>query len=123
MLRRDRRPGLEARSAPYWTHMRTLGLEPTLVDPAAYERTVGRFGEAGIVLPTFAELAEPDRIPARVESALQGVGPDEPHPLNLFRVHWRNGPDRTSRVPVPVHVVLPSELTGVDARIVVALGD
>src|SRR5437764_711143 len=92
-------------------------------DPAAYERTVGRFKEAGIVLPTFAELADPTRIPARIESALQSVGPDEPNPLNLFRVHWFNGSDRASRVPVPAHVVLGSELTGVDARIVVALGD
>src|SRR5438105_233504 len=103
--------------------MGTLGLERTLVDQSAYERTVGRFAEAGIVLPTFGELADPSRTPARIQSALAGVGPDEPHPLNLFRVHWYNGPDRSSRVPVPVHVVLSPELTGVDARIVVAIGE
>ena len=103
--------------------MRALGLERTLVDAGAYDRTVGRFREAEIVLPTFEELADPALIPGRIRSALDGVGPDEPHPLNLFRVHWRNGDDRTGLVGVPRHVVLPSELTGVDARIVVALGD
>src|SRR5206468_895550 len=51
------------------------------------------------------------------------VDPDAAHPLNLFRVHWYNGPDRRQQVAVPEHVVLPRELTGVDARIVVALGD
>ena len=103
--------------------MPTLGLERHLVDADAYERTVGRFTEAGIALPTFAELAEPNRIPDRIRSALAGVGPDEPDPLNLFRVHWFNDDARTGLAEVPSYVVLPSELTGVDAKIVVALGD
>jgi cysteine synthase len=103
--------------------MPTLGLERHLVDADAYGRTVGRFAEAGIVLPTFAELADPTLIPDRIRSALDGVGPDEPNPLNLFRVHWFNDDARTGMADVPSHIVLPSELTGVDARIVVALGD
>src|SRR5271166_4281697 len=68
-------------------------------------------------------LVDRATIPGRVTDALQGVGPDDPDPRNLFRVHWYNGPDRRTRVPVPVHVELGPELTGVDARIVVALGD
>lgn len=103
--------------------MRRLGLERELVDRNIYMRAVGRFRDAGIVLPTFAELADPARIPARVREALCGVDPDAPHPLNLFRVHWFNGTNRTDRVASPEHVVLPKALTGVDARIVVALGD
>ena len=51
------------------------------------------------------------------------MDPNAAHPLNLFRVHWHNGADGREQVAVPVHVVLPSELTGVDAKIVVALGD
>ena len=42
--------------------------------------------------------------------------PDAPDPANLWRVHWFNGADRKRRVPVPEHIVLPSELTGVNAR-------
>ncbi len=103
--------------------MPTLGLEDRIVDDAAYRRTLERLTQARVLLPTFAELAEPSRIPPPVREALAGVGPDEAHPLNLFRMHWYNGPDRTSQTPVPAHVVLGSELTGVDAKIVVALGD
>jgi cysteine synthase A len=103
--------------------MKRLGLERELVDRDVYDRTVGRFKQANIVLPTFAQLAEPAKIPDRVRAALTEVGPDEPHPLNLFRVHWYNDAARTGQVDVPQHIELPSELTGVDARIVVALGD
>ncbi len=103
--------------------MPTLGLERHVVDQDVYERTVGRFREARIALPTFAELASPGLIPAQVQAALAGVKPDDAHPLNLFRVHWWNDEHRSDRARRPVHVVLPSQLTGVDARIVVALGD
>jgi cysteine synthase len=103
--------------------MAALGLEDHVVDRGVLDRAVRRFRDAGIVLPTIAELAEPAKIPQRIRRALPGVAPDEAHPLNLFRVHWHNGRDRVSQVPVPVHVELPGELTGIDARIVVAIGD
>jgi cysteine synthase len=93
------------------------------MDASVLERTVGRFREAGIALPTFGELTDPTTIPDRVTRALGTVDPDAADPLNLYRVHWYDAPDRRGRVPVPAHVVLPSELTGVEARIVVALGD
>ena len=94
-----------------------------IVDVQVLERTVARFREEGIALPTFAQLADPAAAPPAVAAKLVAVGPDEAHPLNLFRVHWFNDAARTGRVPVPEHVVLPKALTGVDARIVVALGD
>jgi len=94
-----------------------------VVDSEVLARTAERFREEGIALPRLAELADPALIPDRVSERLAGVGPDEPHPLNLFRVHWFNDAARTGMAAVPEHVVLPPELTGVDARIVVALGD
>ncbi len=94
-----------------------------VVDAQVLERTVARFRDAGIALPTFAQLADPARIPSEVLRGLAKVGPDDAHPLNLFRVHWFNDASRTAITLVPEHVVLPPELTGVDARIVVALGD
>jgi cysteine synthase len=101
----------------------SLGLERHVVDRDVYGRTVGRFREAGILLPALAQLATPAGMPARIRQSLDGVKPDEADPLNLFRVHWYNDAGRAGRVAVPVHVVLPAELTGVEARIVVALGD
>jgi cysteine synthase A len=87
------------------------------------ERAIDRFREARIALPRFAELADPALVPERIRARLTAVGPDEPDPLNLFRVHWFNDASRTGTLEVPDHVVLPRELTGVEAPIVVALGD
>ncbi|MGH2637516.1 MAG: pyridoxal-phosphate dependent enzyme [Actinomycetota bacterium] len=92
-------------------------------DASVEERTVRRFREAGIALPTFEQLTEPSRIPGRIRDALAAVDPDAADPLNLFRLHWYNDASRRGIADVPEHVVLPSSLTGVDARIVVALGD
>jgi cysteine synthase len=103
--------------------MARLGLERTVVDGAVYERSVGRFREAGVVLPTLGQLKDPSTIPAGVKSRLAEVDPDSSHPLNLFRVHWFNDADRTGLTAVPEHVELPPALTGVPARIVLALGN
>ncbi len=103
--------------------MPRLGLEKELVDASVYANTVQRFRERRIALPTFAQLADPSLIPDKVRAALAAVGPDDASPLNLFRVQWYNDASRTGLQAVPAHVELPRSLTGVDARIVVALGD
>ena len=74
-------------------------------------------------LPTFAELADPKLLPAASRSALAGVDPDQPHAANLARVHWFNDWDRGGQRDVPAHVEIPSQMSGVPARIVVAIGD
>jgi len=43
-------------------------------------------------------------------------------PANLFRVHWFNKRDHSQFLDVPEHIVLPSEFTGVEAKIIVNLG-
>jgi len=103
--------------------MSRLGLESEIVDNEVYERALQHLSSAGVRLPTFAQLAAPQTIPAEISARLESVDVDAPDPLNLFRVHWFAGPDRSSRVDVPGHVVLPESLTGVAAPIVVALGD
>jgi cysteine synthase len=103
--------------------MPVQGLETDVVDDGVYEASVRRFADAGIVLPTFAELADPAVIPAAIGERLAGVSADEPDPLNLFRVHWHNSLDGGPVQAIPDHLVLPRELTGVDAPVVVLLGD
>lgn len=103
--------------------MARLGLERSVVDPAVYRNTVARFREAGVLLPTIGQLKDPSTIPAAIREKLKDVNPDSPHPLNLFRVHWFNDDQRTGLTDVPEHIELPSELTGVKARIVLALGN
>jgi len=103
--------------------VRRLGLEGELVDPVAFEHAVARLRAVGARLPTFAQLADPSSIAADVRERLEHVDPEAPDPWNLFRVHWFNGPDGRTLVDTPGHVVLPRSLTGVDAPIVVLLGD
>ena len=73
-------------------------------------------------MPTLSQLADPDLIPAAQRAALAGVDPDAPLAANLWRVHWFNDAARTGRAAVPGYLVLPEALTGVNAKIVVALG-
>ena len=99
------------------------GLDTEIVNEAAVARAAAQFRGRGIRLPTFAELADPSRIPAEIAKRLASVDPDAADPLNLFRVHWYNADDRRGRRETPAAMVLPKALTGVDAPIIVALGD
>ena len=77
--------------------MARLGLETHQVDRDVYRRTLARFREAGVVMPTFGQLKHPWTIPAAIAERLAAVDPDAPHPLNLFRVHWFNDASRRGR--------------------------
>jgi len=105
--------------------MDKLGLETTIVNEEIYDSTVERFRAAKLRLPTFAQLADPAKIPADVSEQLASVDRDAADGLNLFRVHWYNGAGGASAAPVavPQHLVLPSSLTGVAAPIVVVMAD
>ncbi len=103
--------------------MQRLGLEKELVDASVYDNTVERFRQQRVALPTFAQLADPSLVPGNVRAALGAVGPDDADPLNLFRVNWYNDPSRRGLQDVPAYVDLPKSLTGVDARIVVGIGE
>jgi len=67
--------------------------------------------------PTYAEMRNPALLPPAVrKAALAKAKGDALHPLNLFNITWRNSENRVR------HIVLPRELTGVAANIVVLLG-
>jgi cysteine synthase len=100
-----------------------MKLNDRVLNPAVQERNAEALAKAGVVLPKFSELADPLTIDPSIRSELQRVGFDEPHPLNLFRVHWHNTRREPAFARVPEHVVLPPSLTGVDAQIVVLLGN
>jgi cysteine synthase len=103
--------------------MARLGLERNVVDKQVLDRTIARLGQESVLLPTIRQLADPATIPGAVRTRLADIDPDVANPLNLFRVHWFNDAARRGLTDVPVHVELPSELTGVKARIVLALGN
>lgn len=103
--------------------MSRLSLTPDIADRKVRENAVRRLRELRVTLPTLSELADPSRITAALHVTLSGVDPDEPLAANLWRVHWFNDESRTGRARVPGHIVLPEAITGVKAKIAVALGD
>ncbi|CAN5248662.1 pyridoxal-phosphate dependent enzyme [soil metagenome] len=102
------------------TYQSAYGLFDRVQDQATLERAVARFRERRILLPTFAQLAEPHLIDPGL---VAGISPDASHPANLFRVHWHNDSARGGGDDVPGYLEVPSALTGVEARILVALGN
>jgi cysteine synthase len=74
-------------------------------------------------IPTFKQMRDPSLIPDDIKSRLSNVGLWDQDPLNLFRITWHNE-------PVPFgggfggvnYFEVPSEISGVDARIVMLEG-
>lgn len=86
-------------------------------------RAVNRYREKGIILPTFAQMQNPELIPGKIKEQLKNIGLWDLHPLNLFRITWKNEPvTKGGLFGSPNFIELPKALTGVDARIVVMLG-
>src|SRR6516164_8815369 len=93
-----------------------------VADASVRRRAVAHLRDRGVRLPTFAQLADPKQIPADVARALPDVGADDPDPRNLYRVHWFNDWARKRSQTTPAFLELPQALTGVSARIIVAIG-
>jgi cysteine synthase len=100
-----------------------VGLEREIIDQAAYDRNVESVQAAGVTLPRIADLADPVNNLADMAAVLADVDPDTPAGGNLFRVHWHNDSSRRHLVDVPEHIVLDKALTGIDAKIIIAVGD
>lgn len=72
---------------------------------------------SAILGPTFEEMLHPEKIaPAIRAKALEMKVQDPLDPINLFNITWRDGNNQI------YYYVLPKELTGVDANIVVLYG-
>jgi cysteine synthase len=91
------------------------------------KRTVQRARERNIIIPTFAQMKDPSRIPDGVKERLKGIGLWDVNSLNLFRITWKNEPAGfgggfgQGRGQVN-YVELPPSLTGVPARIICLVG-
>ena len=87
------------------------------------DRAVQRAREKNIILPTLAQMKNPDLIPDKIKEQLKDVGLWDINPLNLFRISWMNEAKESGGQFGDVNYLeLPKELTGVDARIVVLVG-
>ena len=66
--------------------------------------------------PTYAEMRNPLLLPASMRAAAQAARADERNPVNLFNINWKQTGDSADAI------VLPKELTGVAANIVLLSG-
>jgi len=67
--------------------------------------------------PTYEEMLYPDKAPSGArEKAIKALRENEMDPINLFNITWKDANNKVRKL------VLPKELTGVEANIVVLLG-
>ena len=67
--------------------------------------------------PTFEEMLHPQTIDPAIRAAATAALEGDPlNPLNLYNITWRDPQDKV------YHLLLPPELTGVDAPILVLYG-
>ncbi len=93
------------------------------VDSKTLEKNVAFFREKKIILPTFAMMKDPGKVPAGIKAQLKSIGLWDLHAANLFRITWNNEPKDVGGLYGPVnHIVLPPELTGCRANIIMLTG-
>jgi cysteine synthase len=94
-----------------------------VTDHKVLEKSAKRFREKGIILPTFQQQQNPELVPTKIKEKLKNIGLWDRHPLNLFRITWKNEPKEKGGLFGGVtYIEFPRELTGVDARIVALVG-
>jgi cysteine synthase A len=89
--------------------------------PNVIKKTAARCKERGIIIPTFAQMRDPNLIPKSIKTKLAKVGMWDVDPLNLFRITWKND-TKTGTFGAVNYIEIPSVITGVKARIVGLIG-
>jgi cysteine synthase len=100
-----------------------IKIENKIVNHDVRKKAIERLREKGIVLPTFAQMRDPQLIPEKVKDKLKNIGLWELNPLNLFRINWHNEPKETGGLYGGVNYIeIPKEITGIDTRIILIVG-
>ncbi|HNS07037.1 MAG TPA: pyridoxal-phosphate dependent enzyme [Anaerolineaceae bacterium] len=87
------------------------------------QRAIERCRKQNILFPTFAQMKNPDLIPQKIKEELSSIGLWDIHPRNLFRITWKNEPlEKGGGYGGANYLELPTELTGVKARIIALVG-
>ncbi|MBU1916535.1 pyridoxal-phosphate dependent enzyme, partial [bacterium] len=86
------------------------------IDKTIRKEAVKRCKEQNIILPTFAQQKDPSLVPDKIKAKLKDVGLWDVNSLNLFRITWKND-TKTGTYGDVNYVEIPSEITGVKARI------
>ncbi|MEE4166104.1 MAG: pyridoxal-phosphate dependent enzyme [Desulfocapsaceae bacterium] len=89
----------------------------------ALQKNIDYCREKGITLPTFAMMKDPETVPGKIKDQLKNIGLWDLHSANLYRISWNNEPKDSGGLFGGVnHIVLPPELTGCRATIIMLTG-
>jgi cysteine synthase len=87
------------------------------------KRTVKKAQEQNIIIPTFAQMKNPETVPTKIKNDLKEIGLWDVNPKNLFRVTWKNEPTpKGGNYGGVNYIEIPKSITGVDARIIGVVG-
>jgi cysteine synthase len=87
------------------------------------QRGIQRAKEQNIMIPTFAQMKNPETAPDSIKQSLSDIGLWDLKPENLFRITWKNEPVSSGGGYGSVNYIeFPSSLTGTDARIIALVG-
>ncbi|MGE5632812.1 MAG: pyridoxal-phosphate dependent enzyme [Caulobacteraceae bacterium] len=94
------------------------------VNEEGLKKAVQNAKERNIVIPTLAQMKDPDKIPAKVKEKLKNTGLWDVDPINLFRISWKNEPVSKGGLynKLPNYIEIPPEISGVKARIFAMVG-
>ncbi|PKN99801.1 MAG: pyridoxal-5-phosphate-dependent protein subunit beta, partial [Chloroflexi bacterium HGW-Chloroflexi-5] len=93
------------------------------VNKESLDRTVERMRKQNIILPTFAQMKNPELIPGKIKDELRNIGLWDVHPRNLFRITWHNQPvEKGGGFDGANYLELPSSITGTKARVIGLVG-
>lgn len=91
--------------------------------PERRQRAIQRVRERNIIIPTFAQMMNPELIPDKIKQELRTIGLWDLNPRNLFRITWKNEPKAQGGGFGGLNYLeFPKSLTGTDARIFALVG-
>ncbi|OGS52352.1 MAG: pyridoxal-5-phosphate-dependent protein subunit beta [Elusimicrobia bacterium RIFOXYB2_FULL_62_6] len=91
------------------------------INPAIVKKNAALCKKRNIIIPTFAQMKDPDLIPDSVKKALKPVGLWDIDPINLFRITWKND-IKTGLFGGVNFLEIPREITGIKARVIGLVG-
>lgn len=87
------------------------------------QTNIERCKEKGVILPTFEQMINPDKIPQEIKDKLSNTGLWDVDPVNLFRINWHNEPKEFGGQFGGVNYIeIPSQITGTKAHVYALAG-
>ena len=94
------------------------------INKVGLEHNIQKAKENNVIIPTIAQMQNPDLIPEKIKAKLSHTGLWDVAPVNLFRISWHNEAKESGGLfqKVPNYAEIPSKLSGVPCRIVAMSG-